>query len=167
MTVEQTVRHLMLKFPSLFKSRWDVYEHVLVLNGTGYIWENGQAICERDSGDPVLTTLQDGIDHFWSYYFNEKSIYSNSLNFLFKYAKENLDTLLKIEENIGIFEPSSRSHKYFTQWTLLFHQPEDIKEDWKVACDQMIAFYINERNLNLLEESDSKLLSDFLTKQNG
>ena len=71
MTLEKTVRHMLLNYPSLFSGAIEAYNHLFLTVGNGYTWENGELIntcrAENETED-VREAIKNTIDF---HYFKE------------------------------------------------------------------------------------------------
>jgi hypothetical protein len=153
-SVNQTIRKLMLTHPGYFTSRTDVLYHVLCGIGNGFKWKNGAAVQEKNkrasfplwSPEFEIQQFEDMISRFSE---DEKTYFrltegpkiDKKIAELSAYVA-NIDVLATTRvtspETFGIMSPKNGRNQ--SQYALLMHIPDDVKKDWREACDEMIEF---------------------------
>jgi hypothetical protein len=153
-SVNTTIRKLMLTYPGYFTSRTDVLYHILCGIGNGFAWKKGAAVKEKNkrgsfplwSPEFEIQQFEDIISNFSEVektYFRlkEKANLDKKIAELSAYV-ENIDviatTRVTSPETFGIMSPKKNERQ--SDYAMLMHIPEDVKPDWREACDEIIEF---------------------------
>ena len=131
MTVETTVQEMFDKYPQMYSTREECFDHLFCTVGNGYEWRWGQLVY-RDRGDPD-----------WD---EEAEKESNEEDYARPHAKarqsaKNLEARRKREElwvrcgalgRVG----ERRWYPLSRRYSRLFTVPADARDDWKAAVEE-------------------------------
>lgn len=156
MKLEEQLISDLLRFPSLFKSRVDLYDFYFCTIGNGMKWENGEIVSNDPDEQVQLKTIEDGINHVFDISDNE--IANSTPRFMLSLLQDNILSIIKFGEWLHIMKFSEDNRPYGVYETSLICQiPEDVKPDWKQACIEYVDFL--RKNEHLLDEKSIKLLN--------
>jgi hypothetical protein len=174
MTYKDTLKHLLTKYPLLYKNRLQVDEFLFATIDNGYEWINGELIDIIDSRDTPISqedaairlvneTLEDGAHYsLWnSFKYNRENP---------RYDAKHITILVDNEKNrivkglSNIFNTKSRMNDYSGHMTVelgnychLMDIPDNIKRDWKMAVIKFINWCItNVDYVTICEKQDTK-----------
>ena len=131
MTVESTVQEMFDKYPILFSTREECFDHLFCTIGNGDKWKWGQLIYQEPH--------EEGYDEEEDRLFHEAD-YSKEHPKATQ-SKKNLEERRKLDElylkdgiikKIGEHEWYPLSRKY----SRIFHVPDDARDDWKAAVEE-------------------------------
>lgn len=155
MTYKDTLKHILTKYPLLYKNRLQVDEFLFATVDNGYEWINGELVNAIDPRDTPISqeeaairlvneTLEDGA-HFslWnSFRYNRENP---------RYDAKHVTILIDNEKNriikglSNIFNTESRMEDYGGQMCVniglycrLRGIPNDIKSDWALAINNFL-----------------------------
>ncbi len=157
MTLEKTVRLMLLNYPSLYSGAIEAYDQLFLTLGSGYTWENGELIntCRADNEtEDVREAIKNTIDfHYFreSPGFNqyiEKTGKEDLKERLYKHRARRCGTyvtrILTVDWNIKNFEVPEKydeniddPFRFYPLSTLcnLYNLPDDIKPDYLEAAE--------------------------------
>jgi hypothetical protein len=145
MTVDETVRNFILRYPSLFPNRLAVLEHLLVVIGNGFEWVDGVPVeTMPDNTEPWTAEYE------WT--MVQSSFTAGMLDImtphdLQKFKQEHIEPLQRVVNEVdrrmhsmdpkelrtGEFHPYPRS-----KYAMVLTAPEDITDEWAEACVEML-----------------------------
>lgn len=159
MTVKDTVREALLKYPSIEVNSLDVYNHLFCAIGNGYDWVDGELVDTCKQGKNILKETDaisfvtnrelDSIKNKLNYYFYMKekhpedieddSIYSKDLEKDIEHAKESIKEQVWLimnledrEEDFAPYTPDSKFAKKIT-YIKLFSKLDPARPwKWKI-----------------------------------
>ena len=180
MTYKNTLKHILTKYPLLYKNRLQVDEFLFATTDNGYEWINGEMVDIIDPRDTPISqedaainlvngTLEDGA-HFslWnSFKYNRDNP---------RYDAKHVTILVDNEKNriikglSNIFNTEYRMKDYsghmivgFGNNCHLLDIPDNIKRDWKMAITKFINWCItNVDYVTVCGERDAKKYLDSL-----
>jgi len=178
MTVEETIKKAMINYPSLFPTKYDVLEHLFLVNGNGYDWENGQLIAifghaeKSNTAECAIKLAQDFIDGFKPYEdvneFAKQIITHTKIELLI----EELTVLNNFEENYKktsdeYLKNRNRAKLYPADFGFckIGKIPENIQDDWREAVVQYIDFL--DHHQEILDEQTLKQWDKFIEVKNN
>ena len=132
MTVETTLQEMFDRYPLMYSTREERFDHLFCTIGNGYEWKWGQLVY-YDRGD------QD-YDEEYERRLNEDD-YSRKRRSRARQSKKNIDAKRKRDERLvkaGILE-SVGTHSWYPlsrRYSRLFTIPDDAKDDWKAAVEE-------------------------------
>lgn len=169
MTLEQTIQYLYNDCPALFKERADCLDHLFCTIGNGYVWHNGQLICEDITDSEYIKYLEslfvDGkaYQHTkWSlrdeYIHNEyiEERYKNKDN---GYTVEDrVRAILSVPDDVYYRVPERKQRwavflQGYTEYMLLKSVPDDVQPDWLKGVEECIEL-LNEDGYDLVTPID-------------
>lgn len=131
MTVETTLQTMFDKYPTLFATRKDCYNHLFCTVGNGYMWKRGQIVRENCSPYSIP---------------REKLVKLEKADYAVEHppAKQTAENIKKLE----IWKNFCKTHlKEYREWypiceySLIRNVPKNVKPDWAKAveeCRQML-----------------------------
>lgn len=126
MNVRRTVQHNLLRYPGIFATKSDVFQHLFLVTGNGYEWEGGELVDGSEEGDKALFTPAwrdpEACDPLMR-------LYAERENAQLRFVVAHFDLLF--EERITF----SRIVQVVPKHARLFHPPADIKPDWLTAVN--------------------------------
>lgn len=128
MTVETTVQEMFDRYPDLFSTREECFDHLFCTIGNGYQWKWGQLIY-HEPGDCAL-------DKEW-----HEADYAKEFHARAHQSKKNIEARHKrnaIFVRAGIIKKVDEHHWYplSKKYSKLFTIPANAREDWKAAVDE-------------------------------
>ena len=163
-TLIQTLKSCMLSSPLVFPEKIDFWEHVLLREGTGFHWDNGELVdmygleeaqtmnySDLDSNLERLREYSNPISEMDAY----REMEENVKRVKRQYIEKNIDLICSQQWMSTIFrDPSqlSRAQKAWIEQTenfdhaLCFHFPNNLKKDWGQAIEQF--FQWTEKHLD-------------------
>lgn len=162
MTPEKTIKKMMMLHPSVNDKRLKCLDHLFLVIGNGYKWENGELV-----GDITLTEnetewreigIKNMFDMFTDIYvetsFGEKSeyfdVYKGSMKRGLERLKNNIISTLpeQFEKKINNMDMPNNFDLYpLCEYSKIMNIPNDITDEWKECVRE---FY------NFLKESDNE-----------
>ena len=132
MTVETTLQEMFDRYPLMYSTREERFDHLFCTIGNGYEWKWGQLVY-HDRGDPDY-------DEEYERKLNEDD-YARKRRERACQSKKNIDAKLKRDEllvKVGIFESAGARSWYplSRMYSRLFTIPDDAKDDWKAAVEE-------------------------------
>lgn len=132
MTVETTLQKMFDRYPLMYSTREECFDHLFCTIGNGYEWKWGQLV-DRDRGDPDY-------DEEYERRLNEDD-YSRKRRGRARQSKKNIDAKRKRDERLvkaGILESVGARSWYplSRRYSRLFTIPDDAKDDWKAAVEE-------------------------------
>lgn len=132
MTVETTVQEMLDRYPLMYSTREECFDHLFCVIGNGYEWKWGQLVY-RDRGSP-------GYDEEYERRLNEGD-YARKQRGRARQSKKNIEARRKHDSlfvRAGMLE-SAGAHSWYPlsrRYSRLFTIPADAKEDWKAAVEE-------------------------------
>lgn len=132
MTVETTVQEMFDRYPLMYSTREECFDHLFCVIGNGYEWKWGQLVY-RDRGGP-------GYDEEYERKLNEDD-YARKRRGLARQSKKNIEARRKHDSlfvRAGILE-SAGAHSWYLlsrRYSRLFTIPDDARDDWKAAVEE-------------------------------
>ena len=131
MTVETTVQEMFDKYPLMYSTREECFDHLFCTIGNGYEWKWGQLVY-HDRGNPDY-------DEEAEKELNEKDYESEHLRAV--QSESNLEKKRqhdKLWERAGIMKPGGKHDWYplSRKYSRLFTIPDDARDDWKSAVEE-------------------------------
>jgi len=131
MTVETTVQEMFDRYPLMYSTREECFDHLFCTIGNGYEWKWGQLVY-RDRGES-------GYDEAYEKEINEADYgveHSRA-----EQSEENLDERRRHDElwiRHGLMKPGGKHYWYplSRRYSRLFTIPDDAKDDWKAAVEE-------------------------------
>lgn len=137
LTVRQVVFRSLIKYPMLFKTKGDVFEHLFLSIGNGYEWENGGLVevCDALKDDEPCWADEnyDGSkdsDFIREVMQRHHVLDARRQNNRIQFVLDNFDAIF--DEPVRL----ENCHHAESDYCRLYHMPEDVRDDWKIACDQ-------------------------------
>ena len=132
MTVETTVQQMFDRYPVMFSTREQCFNHLFCTIGNGYEWKWGQLVY-RDRGDPDY-------DEDAEKRLNEED-YVRGRPPKACQSKKNIEEKRKRDSlfaRAGILKNASGRSWYplSRRYSRLFTVPDDAREDWKAAVEE-------------------------------
>jgi hypothetical protein len=168
MNVEQIVLMNICLYPSLFTTRWGVYEHLFATNGNGYVWRDGELkYRSEDEPEPfksVGAAQASGIKKVLGRSLEDESLLTMPLRFIRSQCMEAVDVIMDVEARMEKFDADDRiAHQkkyskkpfgvYFSyEYSALGTIPDDIKPDWLEAARCMAKWMFDNEDL-IMEQS--------------
>lgn len=164
MTVKETLKRYLMKYPSIFKNKWDVYHQWFIVNGNGLDWENGELVDIYDDNPITIEeSLIKHVDFYLSDYLSELSKKDSPiisyivLKGKIDRLKKNIKDTLKWEEKIKNFNCDNIERFYpMSEYSKILNIPDDIKPDWKDASIEMLSWLIE--NYDKLGKENQKYI---------
>ena len=132
MTVETTVQEMFDRYPLMYSTREECFDHLFCTIGNGYEWKWGQLVY-RDRGDPDY-------DEEYERKLNEDD-YARKRRGRASQSKKNIEAKRKRDSlfvRAGILK-SVGAHSWYPlsrRYSRLFTIPDDAKADWKAAVEE-------------------------------
>jgi len=132
MTVETTVQEMLDRYPLMYSTREECFDHLFCVIGNGYEWKWGQLVY-RDRGSS-------GYDEEYERRLNEGD-YARKQRGRARQSKKNIEARRKHDSlfvRAGMLE-SAGAHSWYPlsrRYSRLFTIPADAKEDWKAAVEE-------------------------------
>ena len=132
MTVETTVQEMFDRYPLMYSTREECFDHLFCVIGNGYEWKWGQLVY-RDRGDPDY-------DEEYERRLNEDD-YARKQRGRASQSKKNIEAKRKRDSlfvRAGILK-SVGAHSWYPlsrRYSRLFTIPDDAKDDWKAAVEE-------------------------------
>ena len=132
MTVETTVQEMFDRYPLMYSTREECFDHLFCTIGNGYEWKWGQLVY-RDRGSP-------GYDEEYERRLNEDD-YVRKRRGRARQSKKNIEAKRKHDSlfvRAGILK-SVDAHSWYPlsrRYSRLFTIPDDVKDDWKAAVEE-------------------------------
>jgi hypothetical protein len=136
MNVENTIKASILAYPRLYKdinyeySRQKVLDHLFIVNGNGYEWENGELVI----GDPdinIETTSTIPDNYFDTPIFSEEK---DAPSWLIEWNKAEKKKFKPIE----ICSKKALTFYPICEYAKIMNLPDDIKKDWLQAAEETV-----------------------------
>ena len=162
-SVRDTVYHMLVAYPTLFKNKSDCFAHLFLTCGNGYDWKDGEivsVIAEKNRPWQVPQFV-DEVAEFLKmpeeikFLADQRRLDIRRRNNQIKFVIENFDFLID--------EPMSfRNLHAFSnfQYELLCCIPKDIKDDWRLAAKLTIYAvlgYCKQFNLGRFNADDARI----------
>ena len=130
MTVESTVQELFDKYPLMFSTREECFDHLFCTIGNGYMWKWGQLIYISDNEDFDGEEAKKWNDDDYAVEHPRAS-----------QSEKNLEDRRKHDElyvKHGFIKKVGEHHWYplSKRYSRLFTIPADAREDWKAAVEE-------------------------------
>ena len=141
-SVDEFVRTSILTFPSMSKNRTEVLHNALCVVGSGHARdEDGPVVSTDDETYPLWNEAaeMERIEAFLSENLPaelREMIRPEMTKNIAEYAKvvAEVDTRMHLRTQVEHFYPQPAFAPYYA---LLMNVPENVKPDWKAACDEM------------------------------
>lgn len=164
MTVKETLKSDLMKYPSIHKNKWDVYHQWFIVNGNEMEWENGELV-DMYSNKPI--TIEESIIKHVDFYITSnvdeilsdknKDFLQITLEGKIERLKKDILNSFKWEERMSIFTCDDIEHFYpLSEYSKILNIPDDIKPDWKEAAIEMSSWLIE--NYDNLGEENQKYI---------
>ena len=132
MTVETTLQQMFDRYPDLFSTREECFDHLFCTIGNGYEWKWGQLVY-HDRGVPGYNEAEEKT-------LNEED-YAKERHGQARQSKKNIEARRKRDSvfvKAGIIKNIDEHHWYplSKRYSRLFTVPADVKEDWKAAVEE-------------------------------
>ena len=140
MNVHDTVKKMMLTYPSLYKSRMACFSHMFATTGGGYDWVNGEMVALYDD-----TPMPTEIDRERGYLPPDKLSTKYEL-MVRDFIEKNIDEVVEdspIKYNVHNVYPMSKNYCKMYEAAL---NPENINRDWRLAIEQFCHWILAETN---------------------
>lgn len=175
MTVKNTIKACIFTYPLLFKTKFDVFEHLFLVCGNGYEWKDGQLV----SLDKNILSKTEGLKHICENFQKDISIVNHIENDLAEniFIKAKVDMLIdKLktiadfnidEDNIEQYLNEHKNKKLYPasfSFCVLKDVSEDIADDWRQAIIEYIDFLNTHKEL--LQNETVKEWDKFLEVKN-
>ena len=138
MTVETTLQDMFDRFPNLFATRQECFDHLFLCVGCGYDWMFGQLVIsghynkeihDKDYLNPKVVKAEQSIKNIKKKNKNDKELHEF-------FRKENLE---EDGIDIGPYDPNKRHWSEIRTSSNIMKVPDDIKPDWKAAIEECMA----------------------------
>ena len=135
MTVETTLQDMFDRFPNLFATRQECFDHLFMTVGGGYDWMFGQLVIsgqynkeihDKDYLNPKVVKAEQSIKNIKKKNKNDREMH----NF---FREENL---YEDGIDIGPYDPNKRHWSEISTRSNILNVPDDIKPDWKAAVEE-------------------------------
>lgn len=166
MEIREYIYQSMLRYPSIFPTKWHVLDHMLLTVGNGLEWQNGELVDINQSNADILneeTAIQHAID-FNIEMGNRNNFHKDLWERHMKNAiQREIEIIINVKNVVDETEPSqdmiidgddktlnpskerqlTKEGRYFQLYPFSYYAeinniPEDIKPDWKA---EIINFY--------------------------
>ena len=131
MTVESTVQELFDKYPILFSTREECFDHLFCTIGNGYKWKWGQLIYQ-EIYDEGYDEEEDRLFHEADYSKEHPKATQSKKNLEERRKHDELYLKHGLIKKIGEHEWYPLSRKY----SRIFQVPDDVRDDWKAAIEE-------------------------------
>lgn len=135
LSVKETVRRCLIQYPSLFRNKGDVYDHLFLTIGNGYEWVDG-GLVEKSSGDDQPQWADESGDgpanehpEITAMMRPGRILDARRENNQIRFVLDNFDALF--DEPLVLWQPYSDACEY----SRLFTMPDDVRDDWRKACN--------------------------------
>lgn len=131
MTVETTVQEMFDKYPMLFSTREECFDHLFCTIGTGYKWKWGQLVYQ-EFHDECYDEEEERLRHEMDYNAIHPKAVQSEKNLEDRRKHDELYVKHGIIKKVGehIWYPLSK------RYSKLFTVPDDAKKDWKNAVEE-------------------------------
>lgn len=160
-TFKQTLKHGLLKYPTIFPNPVNVLEHMFCVIGNGYEWKNGELVdrCsevdfdnltmkypEERELDPEIERIHASVENKTGNKLKDKARLVQM-----KWIADNIDAVLEANPTNVYFGNAPHGH-YFTKGICLayakaFHFPDNIKKDWAEALYEFCQYWLVQLNV--------------------
>lgn len=131
MTVESTVQELFDKYPLMFSTREECFDHLFCTIGNGYKWKWGQLIYQ-ELHDEGYDEKEDRLFHEADYSKEHPKAAQSKKNLEERRKHDELYFKHRLIKKIGEHKWYPLSRKY----SRIFHVPDDARDDWKAAVEE-------------------------------
>ena len=131
MTVESTVQEMFDKYPILFSTREECFDHLFCTIGNGYKWKWGQLIYQ-EFHDEGYDEEEDRLFHEADYSKEHPKATQSKKNLEERHKHDELYLKHGLIKKIGEHEWYPLSRKY----SRIFQVPDDARDDWKAAVEE-------------------------------
>lgn len=153
MTLKDTVRNALLKYPIMYRNAFDVYHHLFCVNGNGYKWENGELVGKSDIppissvNEAIISYLKENLTDGFHIKLIKAAMKGNILEKHFNGVINGVENIMNIEEREKDFSAPKcetlNPRATFEFYPLCKHAkmvcfPDDIKEDWLEGIKKMV-----------------------------
>lgn len=145
-SVKDTVFEMMTQYPSLFKNKTDCYAFLFFRNGNGYNWIDGElvSISPDHKGGPAFENEHDAVveakketsHDYGDKYYNYIRLDVRRNNMMIHFAINNIDLIM--DESIDFYTTQNKIYYDGTDYCLLMKIPDDAKDDWVEAAEEVI-----------------------------
>lgn len=164
MTVKNTLKRSLMKYPSIFENKWDVYHQWFIVNGNGMEWKNGELV---DIYDNKPIKLEDAIIKHVDFYLTENisELLNESDYFLeitlkgkIERLKQDIIDTFQWENKLSDFTCDDFECFYpLCEYSKILNIPDDVKPDWKEAAIEMLSWLIE--NYDKLGKENQKYIN--------
>ena len=172
MKFEDNLRYCLLTHPTIHPTALHVYDHLFLVVGNGYEWEDGELV--EVCGNDFCKTVEESVVRNIRFTFEGsdviKRIIKNVDNILDKTVermiKESIIPAFHVDERMQDFTipewynenlPHNDFNKFkfygLSNYSKIFTIPDDVKNDWLIAAKKMIG--ILEQNQDKFEDTDN------------
>ena len=125
MTVETTIQRMFDRYPDLFSTRKECYNHLFCVIGNGYEWKRGQIVeCGVDEEIEPLLIEEENRDY--AAQASEHTV-----------AKQSKENIARWNDRKAMY-PMAYEFKWYPlcEFSLINEIPDDVKPDWKAAAEE-------------------------------
>jgi hypothetical protein len=135
MTVETTLQDMFDRFPTLFATRQECFNHLFMTVGCGYDWMFGQLVIsgqynkeihEKDYLNPKVVKAEQSIENIEMKNKMDREMHEFN----------RMEALEEDDVDIGPYDPNKRHWSEITTSSNILDVPDDIKPDWKAAVEE-------------------------------
>lgn len=158
MNAHDTIKQSILKYPSLYNNKLDVYDHLFLTNGNGFEWVNGELVSKENENGSLYST-EDAIAKIFSHTRLEERARSISILFDFgdisdteyfnkilfrltdslkreveKVLPDNVERMMNDMSVIKDKGPVDNTNLYpLCKYAKIMNIPDNVTESWKEA----------------------------------
>lgn len=145
-TVNDTVRHAITRYPSLFTSRIEVLHYLFCVIGNGHEWEKGEIVNGNDDPTPVWTEETERARR--TEFFTNLGMTAEDFAEIGQTTEMEDADIARLAEIVAtvdtrMFDMDNYSRSYIypqSDYALLMDIPEDVKPDWAEAAEEIKAW---------------------------
>lgn len=158
MKLEEHIRLSILNYPTIFKNRSDVLDHLFCVIGNGYEWENGELVAadtnreatnKREAKKALTDWLSGtrerlGLDFDYEFSYRERKKPKESrVTFARRWMKVRWADAYEAIEDIDnrVSETPDKSFYPICEYSRMCTVPDDVREDWLsgvIECCQLV-----------------------------